>query len=71
MQVQKLQLMHPWQEVKEMIKEIVPFLTDDDLDFEEGQEDKLLQRLAEKLETDKESIRKWIESVSVNEGKAS
>jgi uncharacterized protein YjbJ (UPF0337 family) len=71
MQVQKLQLMHPWQEVKEMIKEIVPFLTDEDLDFEEGQEDKLLQRLAEKMETDKESIRKWIESVSVNEGKAS
>jgi len=63
--------MHPWQEVKEMIKEIVPFLTDEDLDFEEGQEDKLLQRLAEKMETDKESIRKWIESVSVNEGKAS
>lgn len=54
-----------------MIKEIVPFLTDEDLDFEEGQEDKLLQRLAEKMETDKESIRKWIESVSVNEGKAS
>ena len=63
--------MHPWQEVKEMIKEIVPFLTDEDLDYHEGQEEEMLHRLAEKMETDKESVRKWIESVSVNEGKAS
>ena len=70
MQAKKLHLMQPWQEVKEKIKEIVPFLTDEDLELEEGKEEEMLQHLADKMENDKDSVKKWIESVSANQGKA-
>ena len=58
MQAKKLHLTHPWQEVKEMIKEIVPFLTDEDLELEEGKEEEMLQRLADKMGNDKDSVKK-------------
>lgn len=41
-----LKLESPWAEVKEKIKENNLNITDDDLDYREGEEDRLLDRLA-------------------------
>ena len=60
MQAKKLHLMHPWQEVKEMIKEIVPFLTDEDLELEEGKEEELWGRLQNKTGRTREELTKWL-----------
>ncbi len=66
-----LQLIAPWSEVKEKIKEGNVDLTDADLDFEPGQEDAMLRHLGRKMNRSKEEIKAWIESLSVNKGKAS
>jgi hypothetical protein len=67
----RLRLEEPWSEVKEKLKEINTHLTDEDLDYEPGKEDELLERLSGKLHLDKDHLREWIESVSSNKGKAS
>jgi len=61
----------PWDEVKEMLKEINTDLTDEDLDYEPGQEVLLLERLSVKLNKDVPAVKAWIESVSFNNGIAS
>jgi len=66
-----LQLHKPWHEVKEMIKEVKTELTDEDLEYTPGNEEALLTHLAGKTSMTKEEVRKWIESVSFNSGKAS
>lgn len=66
-----LKLEAPWEEVKEKLKEINTGLTDEDLVYQPGQEKKLLERLSGIMNRDEEYIRKWIESVSANKGKAS
>ncbi len=66
-----LKLEAPWADVKELIKEINPQLTDEDLEYTAGSEDELLERLAIKMNRSKEHIKDWIESVSSNNGKAS
>ena len=63
-----LKLESPWSEVKEYIKEVNVALTDDDLQYEPGQEDQLLERLSGKMGKSKEDVRAWIESVSYNKG---
>jgi uncharacterized protein YjbJ (UPF0337 family) len=68
---QPLQLQAPWDEVKEKLKEVNLELTDDDLDYQPGQEDELIQRLSGKLRKDPSAVRALIESVSANKGKAS
>ncbi len=60
-----------WEEVKEKLKETNPLLTDADLYCQPGEEKKLLTRLAKKMNRSEEHIKGWIESVAVNEGKAS
>jgi len=67
----KLKLLKPWVEVKEQLKEINGALTDEDLVYEEGQEEHLLQRLASILKMSTEEVKGLIESISYNEGKAS
>ncbi len=62
-----LQLEKPWSEVKEKLMEHERQLTDDDLQYEEGKEDELLERLAGKMNRSKQDIRKWIESLSFND----
>ena len=62
-----LNLQAPWVEVKELIKEVNNELTDEDLAFEPGKEKELLERLSKKMNTDVESVKGWIESVSGNE----
>jgi hypothetical protein len=66
----KLKLEAPWQEVKEMLKEINMNLTDEDLQYEPGQEDELLERLSTKLNKSVPDVKAWIESVSHNNGLA-
>ncbi|MES2851146.1 MAG: general stress protein CsbD [Bacteroidota bacterium] len=67
----KLQLHKPWHEVREQLKEINADLTDDELIYEEGKEEVLLNRLSRILNMSPDEVRGFIESVSYNEGKAS
>lgn len=67
----ELKLQKPWERVKETLKEINVDLTDDDLDYQPGQEEKLLERLEKKMKKSKEEIKAIIESASANKGKAS
>ena len=68
MEKTQLKLEAPWSEVKEHIKEANFNLTDEDLDFEPGEEDKLLERLSGKMGKSKQDVKAWIESVSYNKG---
>ena len=65
-----LKLEAPWEEVKEMIKEIHTDFTDEDLAYEPGKEKELLERLAQKMGKDVAYVKDWIESVSSNRGLA-
>ena len=65
-----LKLESPWEEVKEMLKEVNVNLTDEDLQYEPGKENELLERLSAKLNMDMFAVKTWIESVSYNQGKA-
>ena len=70
MQTQKLRLSSSWEEVREKLKETNVNLTDEDLDYQPGKEDELLERLQKKINKPKDEIRELIESVAVNQGKA-
>lgn len=61
----------PWDEVKEKIKERNTELTDEDLEYEQGEEDALLTRLAHKMKRSKEEVKQYIESISHNRDIAS
>ena len=67
----KLQLERSWEEVKEDLKENNIYLTDEDLNYQPGQEDQLLERLGKKMNKSKTEIKVLIESISFNKGKAS
>jgi len=60
----------PWPEVKEMLMENDLSLTDDDLDYQPGREEELLERLQKKMNKPKEEIKAYIESVSFNKAKS-
>jgi len=62
----QLKLAAPWDEVREHLKEHNVDLTDDDLRYEPGQEDDLLERLGKKFNKSKEEVKGLIESVSFN-----
>lgn len=66
----KLKIQVSWEEVKEKLKENDHTLTDEDLAYEKGREDELLERLSRKLKRSKDEIRMLIESISGNSGKA-
>ncbi len=65
-----LKLERPWEEVKGMLMEINPELTEEDLRYDANGEEELLKRLAQKLRKDVPSVKAWIESVSHNQGLA-
>ncbi len=67
----KLNLESSWDETKEMIKENNIDLTDDDLIYEPGKEDELLDRLARKLNRTPQQVKDLVESISFNKGRAS
>ena len=66
-----LKMLTSWNEVKEKIKESNINLTDDDLNYLPGEEEKLLERLSKKMNRSTVEIKAWIESISSNKGKAS
>jgi hypothetical protein len=65
-----LKLEAPWDEVKEMLKELNTDLTDEDLEYRPNGEQELLERVARKLDQDVPHVKDWIESVSSNRGLA-
>jgi uncharacterized protein YjbJ (UPF0337 family) len=67
----QLKLEAPWDEVKEKLKEVNYDLTDEDLIYQPGNAKPLLERLAKKMDRTPDEVRRWIESVSSNKGKAS
>ena len=67
----QLNLHKPWDEVKELLKEVNSNLTDEDLQYEKGKEEELFSRLGRKVNMNEKDLKGWIESVSFNEGKAS
>lgn len=71
MDTYQLKLQKPWERVKETLKEINVDLTDEDLAYQPGQEEQLLERLEKKMKKSKVEIKALIESVSANKGKAS
>jgi len=71
MQTTTLKLSAPWSHVKELLKENNIELTDEDLDYKEGRDDELLERLSKKMNKDKEAVKDYIESISSNKGIAS
>lgn len=66
----ELKLEAPWDEVKGMLQEINMDLTDEDLQYERGREQELLERLSRKLNKSVPEVKGWIESVSHNRGLA-
>jgi len=70
MQSQRLRFSGSWEEVREKLKETNIDLTDEDLDYEPGREQELLQRLQQKINLPEEAIIALIESIAVNSGKA-
>ncbi|ASZ11529.1 CsbD family protein [Chitinophaga pendula] len=52
----KLELKGKWNELKGTLKQKYADLTDDDLLYEEGQEDKLLGKLQQKLGKSREEV---------------
>jgi hypothetical protein len=60
----------PWEEVKEQMKENDINLTDDDLIYELGKEEELLQRLEKIMKKPRHAIKAYIESISSNKGLA-
>ena len=71
MATNQFKLQKPWEDVKEDLKENNIYLTDEDLNYQPGQEDALLERLEKKMNLKKEEIKQLIESISANEGRAS
>jgi uncharacterized protein YjbJ (UPF0337 family) len=65
-----LNLQSSWWEVKEKLKENNIDLTDEDLEYEPGKENQLLQRLQKKMNKSPEEIKAYIESIDVNTGLA-
>ena len=49
-----------WQAKKEHLRKRFPELTEDDLRYQIGKEEELLERLQKKLDKDEDEIRKWL-----------
>ncbi|MBS0026842.1 CsbD family protein [Chitinophaga sp. 22321] len=58
----KLQIKGKWNELKGTLKQQYADLTDDDLLYEEGQEDKLIGKLQQKLGKSREEVISLLES---------
>ena len=64
----QLKLDAPWEEVKEMLKEVNMDLTDEDLELKPGGEKELLERLSRKMTKRVAEVKALVESVSFNKG---
>lgn len=61
--MEKLEFKGSWNEVKGKLKQRYGELTDDDLEYTEGQGEELVGRLQQKLGKSKDEIRKMIRSL--------
>ncbi|MGA9576781.1 MAG: CsbD family protein [Terrimicrobiaceae bacterium] len=59
----ELKIKGTWNEIKGKLKQKYAELTDDDLTFVEGKEDKLLGRLQKRIGKSKDELRREIEEV--------
>jgi len=59
----KLELKGKWNELKGKAKQANASLTDDDLQYEEGQDDELFGRLQQKMGKTKDEVVDWIRSL--------
>jgi hypothetical protein len=66
----RLNLRSPWPEVRERLKENDINLTDQDLEYQPGRDNELIDRLARKMNKDPRVVKEYIESVASNEDKA-
>ena len=62
----RLKLHSSWEEVKEKMKENDHTLTDEDLNYAEGHEEELIERLQKVMGKSREQIIAYIESISAN-----
>jgi uncharacterized protein YjbJ (UPF0337 family) len=58
-----LQIKGAWNEIKGKIKQQYADLTDDDLLYEEGQEDRLIGKIQQKLGKSRDEVIKMLKSV--------
>ncbi|WPQ65380.1 CsbD family protein [Chitinophaga sancti] len=58
-----LQIKGAWNEIKGKIKQKYADLTDDDLLYEEGQEDRLIGKIQQKLGKSRDEVIKMLKSV--------
>lgn len=66
-----LKLEAPWADVKALMMEAEPMLTEEDLVYQPGEEETLIANVARKLNRSAEDAKGWIESVSHTTNKAS
>ncbi len=59
----KLELKGKWNELKGKVKQANADLTDDDLQYEEGQDDELLGRIQQKLGKTRDEVVTWLKSL--------
>jgi hypothetical protein len=62
----ELKLEKPWTEVKALMMEHQPNLTDADLQYVKGSDDELIERVSMKIGRSAEATKEWIESISFN-----
>lgn len=59
----KLEVKGKWNEIKGKIKQAYADLTEDDLQYEEGQDEMLIGKLQQKTGKKREELVKWINSL--------
>ena len=62
--METLQIKTSWNDVRQKIQDAYPTLTDEDLKYEEGNEDELLERLETETGKDREDLIEWINQLS-------
>jgi uncharacterized protein YjbJ (UPF0337 family) len=60
----ELRIKNNWDEVKKKLKEKYAVLTDKDLTYEEGKEEKLIHTLQEKLGKSKDEVQELLQDLS-------
>ncbi len=61
----KLEIKGKWNEAKGRLKQAYGDLTDDDLAYEEGQDDKLVGRIQQRLGKSREDVREILRKVGL------
>lgn len=56
----KTERINDWEIKKEQLKKEHPYLSTEDLAYEVGKEEELLERLQKKMNKNKNEIRKWL-----------